>query len=153
MTVSLNLANIANSISALSISGVTVKDKDEIVGSWTSLPNVLYPNPDGEGWITGFGLDYPTVKQGADAKIDISYTLNYRFLGVQIGDISIITAAYSALVDKLILIINTIIAMDAPYSGAVEMRVGGVSIGVRRDPAGNNFYGAAFALNIVEMQN
>jgi len=153
MTVSLNLANIANSISALSVSGVTVKDKDEIVGNWTPLPNVLYPNIDGGGWVTGFGLDYVTVMQGASAKMDISYTLNYRFLGVQCGDISIVPAAYSALVDKLILIINAIIAMDEPYSGAVEMKLGDVSIGERTDPAGNNFFGADFALNIVEMQN
>ena len=151
MTVSLNLANIANAISDLSISGVTVKDKDEIVGNWTPLPNVLYPQP--EGWITGFGIDYVTVMQGASAKMDISYTLNYRFLGVQVGDISIFPASYSALVDKLILIINAIIGMDAPYAGSVEMKISGVEIGPRTDPAGNNYFGADFALNIVEMQN
>ncbi len=151
MTVSLNLANIANAISAMSVSGVTVKDKDEIIGNWTPLPNVLYPKPD--GWITGFSIDYVTVMQGASAKMDISYTLNYRFLGVQAGDISIFPAAYSALVDKLILIINAVISLDAPYSGTVELKLGGVEIGPRTDPSGNNFFGADIALNIVEMQN
>jgi hypothetical protein len=151
MTVSLNLANVANAIAALSVAGVTVKDKDEIAGSWVSLPNVLYPKP--EGWITGFGLEYMTVMQGASAKIDISYTLNYRFLGVQIGDLSLFPAAYSDLVDKLILIVNAIVAMDAPYNGSVEMKISGIEIGPRADPAGNNFFGADFAVNIVEMQN
>ena len=151
MTVSLNLANVADAISNISISGVTVKDKDQIVGSWTPLPNVLYPKPD--GWITGFSLDYKTVMQGASAPTDISYTLNYRFLGVQIGDLSIFPAAYSELVDKLILIINAIIAIPAPYSGRVEMKISGVEIGPRQDPAGNNFFGADFAVNIMEMQN
>src|SRR3990172_8976142 len=99
MTVSLNLANVANAIAAISIPDVTVKDKDEIVGNWTPLPNVLYPNP--YDWITDFGIEYVTVMQGATAKMDISYTLNYRFLGVQVGDISTFPASYSALVDKL----------------------------------------------------
>jgi hypothetical protein len=150
MTVSLNLANIANAISNLSVTGVTVKDKDEIAGAWVSLPNVLYPKPD--GWITNFKIKYATVMQGASAKMDISYTLNYRFLGVQVGDISTFPKSYSLLVDKLVLIVNAIIAMDAPYSGAMEMILGGVDIGAKIDPAGNNYFGADFALLITEMQ-
>lgn len=151
MTVSLNLANVANAIAAISISGVTVKDKDEIVGSWTPLPNVLYPRPD--GWITNFRIEYVSIEQGANAKMNILYTLNYRFLGVQAGDLSIFPAAYSALVDKLILIVNAIVALDAPYSGSVQLEISGVEIGPRTDPAGNNFFGADFAVNIMEMQN
>lgn len=151
MTVSLNLSNVADAIAAISISGVTVKDKDQIIANWTPLPNVLYPQPD--GWITGFSIEYVTVMQGATAKMDISYTLNYRFLGTQAGDISTFPAAYSSLVDKLILIINALIALDAPYEGSVELKIGGVEIGPRIDPAGNNFFGADIALNIKEMQN
>lgn len=151
MTTALFLSSIANSISQISIAGVTVKDKDEIVGSWLSLPNVLYPNPD--GWITGFSIQYDTVLQGASAPATISYSLNYRFLGVAVGDISIMPVAYSSLVEKLVLIINAIIATPAPYSGRVEMRIGNVSIGSRTDPAGNNYYGADFAVVIQELQN
>lgn len=151
MTISLNLANVADAISNISISGVTVKDKDQIVGNWTSLPNVLFPRPD--GWITGFNIRYDTVMQGATAPMTIGYTLNYRFLGVAVGDISTFPVAYSSLVDKLILIVNAIISTDAPYSGRVEMMIGGVEIGPRQDPAGNNFFGADFAVNIMEMQN
>jgi hypothetical protein len=151
MTVSLNLANVADAIAGISVSGVTVKDKDQIVGSWTPLPNVLYPQP--EGWITNFSIDYVTVEQGAGAKMDISYTLNYRFLGVQAGDMSTFPVAYSSLVDKLILIINAVISTPAPYSGLVELILGGISIGPRTDPAGNNFFGADLSFNVKEMQN
>jgi len=83
----------------------------------------------------------------------ISYTLNYRFLGVQAGDLSIFPVAYSSLVDKLILIVNAIVAMYAPYSGKVEMVIGNIDIGARTDPAGNNFFGADFSINISEQQN
>ena len=151
MTVSLLLANIANSISAISISGVTVKDKDQIVGNWTPTPNVLYPNPD--GWITNFSIEYDALMQGATAPMTISYQLNYRFLGVQVGDISTFPVSYSALVDKLVLIINALIAVYAPYSGKVEMILNGVTIGARQDPVGNNYFGADITLNISEMQN
>ncbi len=152
MTISLNLANIANSIAAISIFGVTVKDKDEIVANWTSLPNVLYPKPD--GWITEFSLEYDTVLRGTNAPITVIYTLNYRFLGVQSGDLSIFPIAYSSLIDKLILIINAMMAVDSPYSGKVEMELAGpVNIGPLSDPTGNMFFGADIALNIREMQN
>ena len=151
MTVSLNLANVANAISNISITGVTVKDKDEIAGAWSSTPNVLYPSPD--GWITSFSMTWDAMMQSADAPMTISYTLNYRFLGVQVGDISTFPKSYSNLVDKLILIINAIIATPAPYSGKVEMKATNVTIGPRTDPAGNNFFGADFSVQIQEMQN
>lgn len=150
MTVALKLSSIADAISGISISGVTVKDKDQIVGNWESIPFVLYPQPD--GWITGFRIDYATVMQGADAKMDIYYTLNYRFLSTQVGDISTFPVSYSTLVDNIVLIINAIIANPAPYAGNVEMTITDVSIGPRTDPAGNNYFGADFAVNIKEMQ-
>jgi hypothetical protein len=151
MTVSLYLASIADAISQISISGVTVKDKDQIAGSWVSAPNVLYPKPD--GWITGFGLEFATVLQGALAPMDISYTLNYRFLGTQVGDIATFPIQYSDLIDKFIVIVNTIIANPAPYSGRVEMILGNVDIGPKQDPVGNNYFGVDFALRIKEVQN
>lgn len=151
MTVSLNLANIADAISALSVSGVTVKDKDQIAGSWVSTPNVLFPRPD--GWVSNFRIVFDSVLQGTNAPMTISYTLNYRFLGVQAGDIATFPVAYSSLVDKLILIVNAIVAMYAPYSGRVEMVIGNIDIGAKVDPAGNNFFGADFSINISEMQN
>ena len=151
MTVSLLLANVADSISQISVSGVTIKDKDQLSGSWVSLPNVLYPNPD--GWITGFSINYVTVMQGTTAPMDISYTLNYRFLGVAVGDIATFPIAYSGLVDKLTLIINAVIGVYAPYSGKVEMKLGDINLGAKDDPAGNQYFGADIALNIMEMQN
>jgi hypothetical protein len=151
MTISLKLSEIADAISQIAISGVTVKDKNEVSGSWVSLPNVLYPNPD--GWVTGFGIEYATVMQGATAPMDISYTLNYRLLGVQVGDLALMPVSYSALVDKLVLVLNAMISAHAPYTGRVEMKVGDIGLGARTDPAGNQYYGADIALNIMEMQN
>lgn len=151
MTISSLLGNITNAISDINISGVTVKDKDEIAASWTSTSNVLYPHPD--NFMTNFRPVYKSFTRGAAAQVDLAYTLNYRFLGTQIGDMATFTTAYSQMVDKVLAIIAKMIETTAPYSGRVDMELGAVTFGPRIDPAGNTFHGADFALNITEMQN
>jgi len=151
VTISLLLSNITNAIANISITGVTVKDADEIAGSWQSLPNVLYPNP--EGFITNFTLEYPTMLRGANADVDVSYTLNYRFLSSAIGDLGNLPKQYGDLVAKVSSILEAMMSNDMPYSGLVEMEVGGITIGARADPVGNMYNGADIALNVTEMQN
>lgn len=153
MSVSLYLQSITNAIAAISISGVTVKDSDEIVASWAGTPNILYPNPNDDGFITNFRIQYDSIMQGADAPMTIGYTLNYRFLGTQIGDLATFPAEYANIVSKVAVIVNALITVPAPYSGRVELTIGGVTVGAKADPVGNMYHGADFALNITEMQN
>lgn len=153
MSVSLYLQSITNAIAAISVSGVTVKDSDEIIASWVGTPNILYPNPNDDGFITNFRIQYDSIMQGADAPMTIGYTLNYRFLGTQIGDLATFPAEYANIVAKVAVIVNALIAVPAPYSGRVELRIGGVAVGAKADPVGNMYHGADFALNITEMQN
>lgn len=147
---SLMLESVCTAISNLSITGVTIKDADEIAASWQSLPNVLYPNINEPGFVTGFSLEYVTVLRGASAPVNVHYTLNYRFLGTALGDSPIIGVAYGNVLDKFILIIAAIMGEASPYSGKVQMELGEVSIGAKADPVGNSYHGADFALNIVE---
>lgn len=151
MTFSLNLKNITDAISNLTITGVTIRDYDGIAANWTSTPNVLYPKPG--SLISDFRIEYQTVLQGKTAPQNVSYSLHYRFLGTQLGSPDIFSAAYAALVDKVVAIINALDDVVAPYSGKVEMSIGGVNLGPLIDPAGNTFYGADLDLAIVEMQN
>ena len=152
MTFSLNLTNITNAIAALSISGVTIKDVDEIAASWKAVPNVLYPNPRDDGFITDFGLDYASTMRGASAPVNVRYVLHYRFLGMEVGDLSTFKKAYSDTLSKLISIINALEEVSAPYSGAVDMEiVAPINIGARPDPAGNMYHGADIALKITEI--
>lgn len=145
------MGDITEAIAHLSIDGVTVKDVPQIAASWVSLSNVLYPNPD--EFVTNFQLQYRSLPRGADAKVDIQYTLNYRFLGTQIGDMGNLGKAYSAAIDKILLVIAAMMETTSPYDGRVDMTLGAVSIGARVDPAGNGYHGADIALNIMEMQN
>lgn len=147
----LMLTDITNSIAAISVSGVTIKDVDELSGSWLGNANILFPNPD--NFISGFGIEYDALMQGSTAPMTVSYTLSYRLLSVQIGDISAFPVSYSQLVDKVASIVDAFVSVFAPYSGRVEMIVSGVSLGPRQDPAGNNFFGADIALAIREMHN
>ncbi len=83
----------------------------------------------------------------------VFYTLNYRLLTQQIGDIATFPAAYSDLVDKVVTVLNAVIGTPAPYSGKVELIAASVEIGGREDLAGNQYHGADFAFSIKEMQN
>lgn len=152
MTINLLLPDITDAISKFSIADVVIKDVDEIAASWNMTANVLYPNPN--GFITGLSLDYQSLLRGTNAPVNITYTLNYTFLGTKIGDMSNFTKAYSNVVNKTILIIEKMISNDAPYSGKVDMEiVQPLSIGPKSDPAGNGFHGADITLRVTEMQN
>lgn len=150
MTFALNLPDVCNSIAALSISGVTIKDRDEVVASWVGSPNILYPNVNPPGFVTGFRPEYVTNLRGLNAPSDIHYTLNYRFLGTQVGDLSTMSGAYSNVVDKMVLIIAAIMDAGTIYSGKVQIELGDISIGLKEDPVGNQYHGADFALVITE---
>lgn len=148
MTLTLNLTNITDAISQLSVTGVTFKDYDGVASNWQSTPNVFYPNP--ENFITGFEIRYPAIQQGGDSPVDVMYTLNYRLLGTAVGNLGNFSEAYADIVEKAAAVLAKIIETDSPYSGTVEMKAHGFSIGARTDPAGNSYHGADIAVSIVE---
>ena len=151
MTVSLLLTSITGAIDDISVSGVVIKNYNGVAAAWQSQPNVMYPNP--EGFISDFELTFPSLLRGASAPQDVHYTLNYRFLGSAVGDLSQMAQEYSEVITKTVLILNAFQGVAAPYSGKVEMEVIDVSVGARSDPAGNIYHGADIALRISEMQN
>jgi len=145
MAIDCKMVTVADSIAGLSISGVTVKDINELSASWKSLPNVLYPRPD--NFVTGMSL---TQAELTKQKFDLRYTLNYRFLHVQLGNDAVLFAAYPTLIAKIVLIINTIIA-NHNLSCAVDVSFGGITaLGPLPDPAGNVYHGCDFTINVLE---
>lgn len=140
----LYLASIADAISNTSISGVTVKDKDQVAASWESAPDVLYPNP--ENWISNFTPVYDVTGNLETA----AYTMNYRLLTTLVGDFATFPAAISDLVDKISLVLGALVDVINPYSANVEMKISGVSTGPKEDPAGNMYHGADISLAIEE---
>jgi|SRR5262245_13422905 len=149
----MRIDEICNSISEISVDGITFKDKNDVAASWIGQANIFYPNPNQGNFITNFNLEYDSVLQGASAPMTISYTLNYVFLYVQIGDLSGFTPSFSEIVTRAQTLIEAIVDNPAPYSGQIEMKAGAMSVGPVQDPVGNFYHGAEFSLNIVEMQN
>ena len=151
MAISSLLTTVTSAIESISISGVTVRDYDGVVVNWVSTPNVLYPNPD--NFLTNFSLEYKSFTHGASAQVDFSYTLNYTFLGTQVGNIGNFPTAYKDLVDKVVLIINAIVTNHSAASGDASIELGAVAFSALNDPAGNQYHGANIAINVTEMQN
>lgn len=148
MTLSLYITNITNAIASLNVTGVTFVDYDGIVADWKAQPNVFYMIP--ENPITDGGVSYPTVLKGANAPEDITYTLNYRFLGTQVGSIGGFTKGFVNAFEKAHSLKAKLIDTDAPYSGKVNMSVSNFDVGPKEDPSGNRYFGADISLTITE---
>ena len=137
MAYTLSLSTVADSISKLSISGVTVKDVDQLAPAMTS--NVLYPLPN--GWITGAKFTPVTYGSNSGEQANFTCNMTYRFLGTLVGDMGAFNKAYSNVISKMTLILNAILSNDV-ITGAVDFRfVGVANIGPVSDPAGNMYHG------------
>lgn len=147
MTIALNPVTVAASIAGLSISGVTIKDIDEIPESASMLCPLIIPATD---FITNTRPVNQSFGSNGTPKIDFTYTLNYLFLYADAGSGINAFAPYSGIMSKLELILETILANDA-INGLVDMKLESVSnVGVIQDPAGNQFWGLSFSLACLE---
>lgn len=148
MAITSTISTVADSITGLSISGVTIKDIDQIPDTASMLCPLLIPDPN--GFITDISTSFETFGSNGSAKINTNYTLNYLFMLCEVGSGLGTYAAYSGLITKLSAILVAIDSNDS-ITGAVDMKLNGISnIGVVVDPAGNEFWGLSFSLRILE---
>lgn len=147
MTVTCNVNTIASSIAALSISGVTIKDIDEIPDAVSLLCPVLIPQPN--DYMTGTKMSFESYGSNGSAAINMEYDLNYVFLFCEAGGVNAF-APFSPLMTKLALILVTIMSNDA-ISGLVDLKINSVgNIGVINDPAGNGYWGVLLSFHVLE---
>lgn len=148
MTITSSIGTVADSIAGLTISGVTIRDIDQIPDTANMLCPLLIPDP--SGFVTDISVSFETYGSNGSAKVNTNYTLNYIFLFCEVGSGIGTYAAYSGLITKLSAILVAINSNDS-ISGAVDMKVNNISnIGVVTDPAGNEFWGLAFSLRVLE---
>jgi hypothetical protein len=145
------IATVANAIEALSISGVTVKDIDNIPTSATVRDCFLIPKPD--AFVTGFSLtpqSQGTTAQGA--KADVKYTLSYLLIVGAVGSGRNATLDfYSGIFSKAVLVINAVRDITAPLTGSVEITPAGISNLITvTDPAGVQHPGLELAFEVLE---
>ena len=148
MAITSAISTVADSIAGLTISGVTIKDIDQIPDSASMLCPLLIPQP--ANFVTDISVSFETFGSNGGAKINTNYTLNYVFLFCEVGSGLGAFAAFSGLMTKLSAILVAINSNDT-ITGAVDMKINSIgNIGVITDPAGNEFWGLEFSLRVLE---
>ena len=143
MTIAVNLKTVATSIAGFSISGVTIKNVDNIPTSGAMICPVMFPNPN---FVTGVKVDVLTVGGYPTAMIDMEYTLNYIYLHCEAGGLSQLEVI-SPLLDKFADIVEAF-AGNA-ILGLVDVTFdSNQAPGIIRDPAGNEFWGMMFTVKV-----
>jgi hypothetical protein len=148
MTITANPLTVADSISKLVITGVTLLDVDQVPDSAHMITPVIFPQP--SGFISGIQPERVTFGTMGSQHENFTYTLNYVFLFSEIGGGLSSFAPYSAMMTKLMSVINTILNNDV-VTGLVDMQLSGITgIGAIEDPAGKQYWGALFSLVCLE---
>ena len=146
MSTTVNFATVANSIAALSITGVDVLDIDQIPDAMGLDTAVLVPMP--EDFITEVEIIPAELTQ---QNLDLSYTLHYRYYHCKIaGGLGGLFATYNGLVTAAA---NVLLAFanDATLSGAVNNTQATIAnIGPVSDPAGNGFHGFDVTIRVLQ---
>lgn len=147
MSYAITLSTVTNAIEGLSISGVTIKDIDEIAASHAAEAAMLAPRP--ERFVTDFSVAPDELSK---QKLTAYYTLNYVYYHTQIGSV-LNFAEYSDMMTNVLAIVSALI-QNHVISGATDTETPTVSdIGAVYDPAGNLFFGCVISLRIRQLVN
>lgn len=147
----LAIATLCNSIAGISVTGLTVKDIDEIKEEF--LPRdcpVLYPEP--VDFVTNLTADRAAFGVGSGSRWNVEYDLKYTLLYAPIGS-GRGMEMISPTVTLAFAIVDAILALST-LSGAVLVTFGGLSMpGPMGDPAGTGFFGVQITLHVLDLVN
>lgn len=148
---SLQIAAVANSIAALSVSGVVIKDIDEVPQVIDSRTVTLAPLT---AYITNFVMERDSFGGGSSAKMTVTYTLNYRLYHSPVGDgRTNIFSGFADLVAKVSAVWDAVLAIDV-FVGAIDIIPVGVSQpGYVDAPDGSLWIGCDLSFRVAEFVN
>jgi hypothetical protein len=146
MTATVDFTTVTNAIESLSISGVTIKDIDNLTDSNKLSTPLLAPRP--ENFITDVRVERD---EWSAQKLRLSYTLNYRYyhclLEMGLGGLF---ASYGGFMTKLAALVLAF-SNDAILAGALDKDSPVINgIGPVQDPAGNNYLGCVVSVHILQ---
>jgi len=145
----LAIATVVDAISGLTVTGLTIKDMDQIPGAAEMRSATLLPLPD---FLTNYEFERNSVGGGSIAKMTVYYQLNYRLLYKPAGAGRAIEY-FDNMVSMVGLIMDAVMAIDT-MSGTVDITpVSVTNMGLVNDPADNPFYGCDIAFRIMEFVN
>lgn len=141
-------ATVMNSIAALTVSGVTIKDVDEIPERVNARDcPILFPWP--AGLITNLAVERVSFGSATQARKTNTYNITYRYLHSPMEMERGLFVTMPALVANLDLILSAIVDNDV-LTGLLDLDPsGGISIGPIQDAAGNTFHGAELTFAVM----
>ena len=115
----IKLSTIANSITRITVTGLTIKDIDEIPqGLLNRDCPALIPNPD--NYVNNFSVQVDSFGTGSQRKMTITYQLNYMLLYSEVGTGRTTTLEmYSGMLAKACAFLDAFYALDN-LTGAVD---------------------------------
>ena len=116
---SVQLVTIANSITEISVSGLTIKDVDEIPTSINQRDcPLLIPNP--ENYISGVKIEPDSFGTGSDRKMTLTYSLSYMLIYGEVGGGRVHTIdTYAGMLTKACAFMDAFYALNG-LTGAVD---------------------------------
>lgn len=149
----LQITAIADSIAGLSVTGVTIKDLDEIPEAVDPADcPILFPEPD--SFLSDFGMEVLSLAPGSVAAINVTYNLRYTFLHSVVGEGAGLFDVYADFIAKMVLILNEVLTNDV-ITGLQDFRVASIAnFGPVSDPAASRtFHGTQFLFSVLELWN
>lgn len=145
----LQWTTLVRSISELSITGVIINDASAIPPAGGNLPHILYPEP--AGFVSDFTMERNSYGSD-DAKMTVTYTLNYTYLHCPIGQGRTGLDIYEDLLTHVGRILDAVLAIDT-ITGAIDVNPTVTDFGAVVDPSGGTYLGCKLALICQEFVN
>lgn len=146
----LALTTVPDSIAGLSVSGLVIKDINEIPAAVDPRQPTLLPLPD---YLTGFSVVRDSFGDGA-AKMTVTYNVNYRLCYAPLGDGRTATLEQqSGLVAMVGLILDAVLAVTT-LNGLIDILPAQVvGMGAVNDPSDRPFWGCDISFQVMEFVN
>lgn len=148
----LAITTISNAITGLSVTGLTIKDIDEIPQAIINRDcPVLIPDPD--NYVSRFLVEPDSFGVGGTRKWTANYTLNYLLLYAAVGSgRTTVLEKYSGMVSSAFAFFDALLASSA-LTGAVDFEPDMIgSFGIV-DFSGTLFHSCGVSLNVKEFVN
>lgn len=148
----LGIATILDSIKALTVSGVTMKEMTEVPEKLNTRDcPCMFPKP--TGFITDLTVTPVAFGSAGTRPYNVEYNLHYLYAHAQVGTERRLATVIDAALVKIYLILDAVIAADN-LSGTVEFQAANFdAFGPIVDPSGQTFVGCELTFHVMEFVN
>jgi hypothetical protein len=148
----LAIATITDSITALVVDDLIIKDTNQIPAAGNQRSAMLIPRA--SDFMSEVSMERDSFGGGSSAKMTFYYVLTYRLLYCPIGkDRTNILAPFGNMIAMIGAIWDAVLAVDV-LAGCVDIVPNGIAyVGSVADPSDTPYWGADFSFRITEFVN